>query len=154
MQGGTYLVARRIRIHIEKWDAEQLDDQQRAVGRQKQSGAPIGGVHERDPVVVARLDPRSHVRLANPRSGAASEDERILRRGYNFVDGLDSQGQVEAGLFFVAFQRDPRRQFVTIQRRLAAHDRLGEYLVPTGGGLFACPPGFSVGTRIGALLVD
>ncbi|HST26091.1 MAG TPA: Dyp-type peroxidase [Gaiellaceae bacterium] len=154
MQGGTYLVARRIRIHIEKWDAEQLEEQQRAVGREKQSGAPIGGVHQGDPVVVGRLDARSHVRLANPRTGAASEDERILRRGYNFADGLDSEGNLDAGLFFVAYQRDPRRQFVSIQRRLAVHDRLGEYLVHTGSGLFACPPGMAVGARIGSLLLE
>jgi deferrochelatase/peroxidase EfeB len=154
MQGGTYLVARRVRIRIEKWDAEQLTEQQLAVGRLKQSGAPIGGINQGDPVVVRRLDPRSHVRLANPRTGIASEDERILRRGYNYADGLDSEGNLDAGLFFVAFQRDPRRQFVSIQRRLAARDRLGEYLVHTGGGLFACPQGITPGARIGAALVD
>jgi deferrochelatase/peroxidase EfeB len=101
-------------------------------------------------VVSARLDPRSHVRLANPRTGTVSEDERILRRGYNHADGLDSQGNLDAGLFFVAYQRDPRRQFVAIQRRLAARDRLGEYLVHTGSGLFACPQGLLPGAGIGA----
>jgi deferrochelatase/peroxidase EfeB len=149
MQGGSYLVARRIRIRIEKWDEEKLAEQERAVGRTKASGAPIGGRLERSPVVISRLDPKAHIRLANPRAGAASEDERILRRGYNFADGLDELGRLDAGLFFIAFQRDPRRQFVPIQTRLARADLLGEYLVHTGSAVFACPPGAIEGGFVG-----
>jgi deferrochelatase/peroxidase EfeB len=90
--------------------------------------------------------------LANPRT-PGSEAERILRRGYSFDDGLMPDGKIDAGLFFAAFQRDPRRQFVPIQRRLAAHDLLGEYLVHTGSALFAVPPGCRAGGYVGETLV-
>ena len=70
------------------------------------------------------------------------DEERILRRGYSFTDGFDAErGQLDAGLFFICFQRDPRKQFVPLQQRLAANDRLNEYIRHTGSALFACPPG-------------
>ena len=90
--------------------------------------------------------------LANPRT-AGSEAERILRRGYSFDDGLLPDGRLDAGLFFAAFQRDPRRQFVPIQHRLAAHDLLGEYLIHTGSALFAVPPGCRAGGYVGDTLL-
>ncbi|HEY4569544.1 MAG TPA: deferrochelatase/peroxidase EfeB, partial [Kribbella sp.] len=82
----------------------------------------------------------AHVRLAHPdfNNGA-----RLLRRGYNFVDGTDGLGRLNAGLFFIAYQRDPRKQFVPVQLNLARRDRLNEYIKHTSSGLFACPPGVS-----------
>lgn len=152
MRGGTYLVTRRIRIRIERWDASDLDEQETDIGRRKVSGAPFGARSERAPVVPA-LEPRhSHIMLANPRTDG-SEAERILRRGYSFDDGLLPDGRLDAGLFFAGFQRDPRRQFVPIQRRLAEHDLLGEYLVHTGSAVFAVPPGCRAGGYVGDTLV-
>lgn len=152
MRGGTYLVTRRIRIRIERWDASDLDEQETDVGRRKVSGAPFGASSEFAPV-VPELEPRhSHIMLANPRT-AGSEAERILRRGCSFDDGLLPDGRLDAGLFFAAFQRDPRRQFVPIQRRLAAHDLLGEYLVHTGSAVFAVPPGCRAGGYVGDTLL-
>ena len=85
----------------------------------------------------------AHIRLAGP---ATNGGERILRRGYSFTDGIDPMtGELDAGLFFVAFQRDPHKQFAAIQRRLGEHDSLGEYIVHTGSGLFAVPPGIRPG---------
>jgi deferrochelatase/peroxidase EfeB len=152
MHGGTYLVTRRIRIQIERWDASDLDEQETDVGRRKVSGAPFGAGSEFAPVVPGLEPAHSHIMLANPRV-AGSEGERILRRGYSFDDGLLPTGGLDAGLFFAAFQRDPRRQFVAIQRRLAAHDLLGEYLVHTGSALFAVPPGCRPGGYIGDTLL-
>ena len=43
MSGGTYLVARRIRIHLEAWDRSTLGEQERTIGRIKSTGAPLGG---------------------------------------------------------------------------------------------------------------
>jgi deferrochelatase/peroxidase EfeB len=140
MTWGSYMVTRRVRNHIEDWDASALGEQQQTIGRYKVSGAPLGRKHEFDPAVPALLPPDCHILQANPRT-AGSEGERILRRGYNFSDGVLASGELDAGLFFIAYQRDPRRQFVTIQRRLAAHDLLNEYLVHTSSALFAVPPG-------------
>lgn len=153
MAGGTYMVVRRVRILVEAWDRASLVEQERVVGRHKATGAPIGARAEFDPVDTARMDPSAHVRLANPRT-AASGAERILRRGYSYADGIDPRlGQLDAGLVFIAFQRDPRTQFVPIQRRLAASDGMGEYLSHTASALFACPPGAAPGDAVGAALL-
>jgi deferrochelatase/peroxidase EfeB len=153
MRGGTYLVVRRVRARIEAWDESDLDEQETVFGRRKLSGAPLGGTGEFDTVDPARLPRNAHIALANPRT-AGSEEERILRRGYNYADGLLPSGHLDAGLFFAAFQRDPRRQFVPIQHRLAAHDRLNEYTEHTGSAIFAVPPGVGRGGYVGETLFD
>ena len=155
LRGGTYLVSRRVRMLIEAWDRTALDEQQRVIGRFKASGAPLTGHAEHDTVELAArkpdgalvIDPKAHIRLAGP---AAHGGERILRRGYSFTDGIDPlTGQLDAGLFFVAFQRDPHRQFVAIQRRLGADDALTEYIQHVGSGLFVVPPGAKPGGFVG-----
>jgi deferrochelatase/peroxidase EfeB len=93
----------------------------------------------------------AHIRLAAP---AAHGGARILRRGYSFTDGADRYGELDAGLFFICFQRDPQRQFVAIQRALGAHDALNEYVVHTGSALFAVPPGAPVGGWVGQPLFE
>ncbi len=66
----------------------------------------------------------------------------ILRRGYSFTDGIDKRtGQLDAGLFFLAYQADPREQFVPLQAALASGDALNEYIQHVGSALFAIPPG-------------
>lgn len=154
MRGGTYMVVRRIRMRLEHWDSVSLEEQERTFGRHKVSGAPLGGEAESDPVDPARLPPDCHILQANPRT-EGSEAERILRRSYSFADGIDERfGELDAGLFFVCFQRDPRRQFVPIQRRLAANDHLSEYVVHTGSAIFAIPPGVQEGGYIGETLLE
>ena len=112
MAGGSYLVARKIRIRIEQWDRTALGEQETFVGRVKDSGAPIGGTGStrRSRRASSTSPPTSASRI--PRTGADSERERILRRGYNFDEGIDGIGQIGAGLFFLGYQQDPRRQFV------------------------------------------
>ncbi len=149
MAGGTYLVTRRIRMLIEVWDRSTLADQEQTIGRAKLSGAPLGGTHEFDTVdlsvpkagePVVPLD--AHVRLAAP---SENDDIRILRRGYSFTDGMDERlGQLDAGLFFISFQRDPQA-FVTLQERLGRNDALNEYISHKTGAVFAVPPGVSRG---------
>jgi deferrochelatase/peroxidase EfeB len=79
---------------------------------------------------------------------------KILRRGYNFVDGSDGQGHLNAGLFFVAFLRDPHAQFVPMQQALARHDVLMEYVEHTGSAVFACPAGLGEGAYWGQSLLE
>jgi deferrochelatase/peroxidase EfeB len=153
MSGGTYLVARRIRMALEVWDHNLLEEQEWVIGREKVSGAPLGKKQEFDLVDLAARDEkgnplvpaRSHVRLA-----IGNGSVKILRRGYSFTDGMDARtGQFDAGLFFIAFQRDPRTQFAPLQMSLAQHDALNEYITHTGSAIFACPPGARGGGFVG-----
>src|SRR5262245_56682316 len=70
MSGGSYQVARKIRMNIETWDSDRVDDQERVIGRSKVSGAPLSGTHEFDtPDLAARphgrptISPVSHIAL-------------------------------------------------------------------------------------------
>lgn len=138
MAGGSYLVARRIRMHIETWDRTSLQEQEEIFGRNKGEGAAVGRKNERDEPHLKSMLPTAHVRLAHPDS---NDGVRILRRGYSFTDGTDGLGRLDAGLFFLAYQRDVRQGFVPLQRRLAATDALNEYIQHVGSALFAVPPG-------------
>ncbi|MCY1141664.1 iron uptake transporter deferrochelatase/peroxidase subunit [Actinoplanes sp. Pm04-4] len=146
MTGGSYMVTRKIRMLIEPWDRTSLLEQETIVGRDKGQGAPLSGHGEFDePDFAVRGDggepviaTTAHVRLAHP---TQNNGARLLRRGYNFVDGSDGLGRLDAGLFFIAYQRDPRRQFVPVQTKLARQDQLNEYIRHVSSGLFACPPG-------------
>jgi deferrochelatase/peroxidase EfeB len=158
MRGGSYMVTRRIRMLLEIWDRSALEDQERTIGRAKYSGAPLGGSDEFEALPLEaqvnghpRIPVDAHVRLA---SAAANDGERILRRGYSFTDGVDeSLGELEAGLFFICFQRDPEKQFVAIQRRLGSLDSLNEYIKHVGSAVFAVPPGAKRGGYVGEALL-
>jgi deferrochelatase/peroxidase EfeB len=157
MAGGTYLVARRIRMHIEIWDRTSLTEQEAIVGRTKGVGAALGQVDEFDPIDlhvrgaggVPLIAEDAHVRLASAENLGGV---RILRRGYNFTDGSDGLGHLDAGLFFVCFNRDTRKQFVPMQMALAGKDKMMEYLEHTGSGHFAVPPGVKPGGYWGETL--
>jgi deferrochelatase/peroxidase EfeB len=79
-----------------------------------------------------------------------NDGAKLLRRGYNFVDGNDDLGRLNAGLFFIAFQRDPRKQFIPIQSQLAKNDAMNEYLKHVGSAVFAVPPGAREGSYVGS----
>jgi deferrochelatase/peroxidase EfeB len=158
MNGGSYLVARRIRMHIETWDRTSLREQEAVIGRTKREGAPLSGGKEfsepdfdlqgRDgPLVPAD----SHVALAHPSNNGGV---RMLRRGFNYTDGSDGLGRLDAGLFFIAFVVDPRTHYVPMQTAMAKHDALAEYLRHTGSGLFAVPPGVAAGGYLGQGLFE
>ncbi|MFD9212599.1 iron uptake transporter deferrochelatase/peroxidase subunit [Streptomyces sp. NPDC059544] len=135
--GGSYLVARRIRMNVETWDRTSLKEQEDIFGRDKGEGAPVGRAKERDEPFLPAMLPTAHVRLAHPDSNGGA---RMLRRGYSFTDGTDGLGRLDAGLFFLAYQRDVAHGFVPVQRSLAADD-LNEYIQHVGSALYAIPPG-------------
>jgi deferrochelatase/peroxidase EfeB len=143
LTGGSYVVTRRIRMEIEAWDRQPLREQEQVIGRTKGTGAPLGQKAEFDPVdFTKRTDGQfaipqdSHVFLAHPTNSGTA----ILRRGYSFVDGSDGLGRLDAGLFFIAYQRNPETGFVQVQKKLRA-DRMNEYIQHTSSAVFACPPG-------------
>ncbi len=157
LAGGSFLVARRINMVIESWDRTSLREQEQLIGRDRTEGAPLSGGKEfskpnfeikgSDEQPLIAMD--SHVRLAHPKQ---NHGVRILRRGYNFTDGNDDLGRLDAGLFFLAYVRDPDTQYIPMQSRLSRGDGLMEYLTHTGSALFAVPPGVSRGGFVGDTL--
>jgi deferrochelatase/peroxidase EfeB len=169
MRGGTYMVFRRIRMNLPRWDASSLADQEQTIGRRRDTGAPLGGRLEHDPPDLQARDrlgqllipATAHVRLAHP---SVNGGVQILRRGYSYDDGVAQVGPLsdsrphshelsfDAGLAFVAFMRDPK-QFVRLQNRLSRHDSLNEYITHVGSALFAVPPGARPGGYVGETLL-
>jgi deferrochelatase/peroxidase EfeB len=143
---GSYLVARRISMTIESWDRAPLADQEATIGRAKVTGAPLGKTDEFDELDFSAKSPTggplipadAHVAVAHPTKNAGI---RILRRGYSFTDGLSADlGQLDAGLFFLAYMRDPK-SFVDLQTHLGTMDALNEYIRHVGSAVFAVPAG-------------
>ena len=156
LRGGSYLVTRKIRIFVENWDRDYLQDQEHVIGRAKVSGAPLSGGTEFTTPDFSKAGPGArpvipadaHIRLASFEHNGGT---RILRRGYSFTDGIDPQtGTLLGGLFFIAFMKRPR-QFITLQTALAG-DALNEYIQHTGSAIFACPPGLRPGQHWGDTL--
>lgn len=154
--GGSYLVARRINMTIEVWDGVQLGEQERVTGRNKRDGAPLsGGTEFSQPDFTATgedgqllVDERSHVARVHPDN---NDGIRMLRRGYNFVDGNDEQGRLNAGLFFIAFVSAPER-FAKVHKNMARDDLFVEYLKTTASSVFLVPPGMADGEYVGQQL--
>jgi deferrochelatase/peroxidase EfeB len=169
MKGGSYLVARPIRIALEHWDRMTLAFQEQTMGRRKLSGAALGKAHEFDTLDLGAVDPdgnpmvpeNAHVRLSAP---ATNDGAQILRRSYSYDNGLGfvaerwppwRQGmEFDVGLLFVCYQRDPRTGFVKIFENMAKFDMMNQFVTHIGGGLFACPGGAAPGQFIGQKLFE
>jgi deferrochelatase/peroxidase EfeB len=138
LHGGSYLVMRRIRLLLDTWDRTSVPQQEAAVGRERDSNRRL------------HLMPGAHAALAAPqRNGGV----RLLRRPYSYDAGVDPNGLLDAGLIFLSFSSDPGH-FVTVQRRLAAHDPLNGFSQHLAGAVFACPPGIRPGSFLGAELLS
>jgi len=156
MQGGSYLVARPIRIALEHWDRMKLGFQEQVIGRKKDSGAPLGQNGEFEPLNLDATDAEGnplipencHVRLGAPQT---NDGAQILRRAYSYDNGLSfiaerwppwRQGMMlDAGLMFLCWQRDPRSGFVKVFEKMAKFDMMNQFTTHIGSALFACPPG-------------
>ncbi|HJR90121.1 MAG TPA: iron uptake transporter deferrochelatase/peroxidase subunit [Aeromicrobium sp.] len=154
--GGSYLITRRAMITVELWDRQKLRDQEEFIGRTKSEGAPLTGRTEFDEPdfrAMAAGEPvipeDAHVRVVHPTHHGGA---RMLRRGYNIADGTNEIGRMDAGLFFIAFVRDPAKQFIPIQKAMVKSDILMEYLRFTQQSIFAVPPGIADGQSIGHAL--
>jgi deferrochelatase/peroxidase EfeB len=157
--GGTYQVVRVIRNFVERWDRTPLGEQEAILGRRKMSGAPFDGRTEHD-IPNYGKDPEgkvtpldAHIRLANPRT-PGSEKHLMLRRPFNYSNGVTKSGQLDQGLLFIAYQADIENGFVAVQNRLNG-EPLEEYIKPVGGGFFYVLPGVKqAGDYLGRPLID
>ena len=164
MTGGTYYVARRIRMLAEVWDRLRLIEQEQTMGRDKRYGAPLSIANPtksseeftavdykaKDDKGETLVPADAHIAVVSPEQ---NQGRRMLRRGYNYTDGSDSLGLLQTGLFFIAFVRDPRTNFYPILDRMTKSDALQEYLKHEASALFAIPPGIKKGdTMVAASL--
>ncbi len=169
MRGGSYLVARRIRIALDHWDRTKREFQEQTVGRHKVSGAPLGMKGEFEPLDLDATDKdgkpiiaeNAHVRLA---AAASNGGAQVLRRPYSYNDGVNftaerwppwRQGmEYDAGLFFICYQRDPRTGFIKIFENMSKFDMMNQFVTHVGGGLFACPAGVPQGEFLAQRLFE
>lgn len=150
---GTYQVVRKIQMHIENWDTDRISDQNNVLGRHKASGAPLTGATEFDTPDFQKKDgdgnlvipATAHIRLAAHENNGGL---KILRRPYNYTEGINSVGLLDAGLFFAAYMNDPAH-FEQLQTRLGASDALNEYISHIGSAVFFVPPAPAAGSYIG-----
>ena len=169
MRGGSYVVARPIRMALEHWDRMKLAFQEQTVGRTKTTGALIGTARELGPLDLEANDhdgnpvvaENAHVRLGAPRN---NDGAQILRRAYSYDNGVSlvaerwppwHQGmELDAGLLFICYQRDPRTGFIKIFDKMSRFDMLNQFVTHVGGGLFACPGGVQAGRYVGQGLFE
>ncbi|KKA63544.1 peroxidase [Tatumella morbirosei] len=155
-QQGTYQVVRKIKMHIENWDTDRVSDQNAVFGRHKVSGAPLSGekefdtpdFHKKESDGTPVIPMTAHISLAAHEN---NQGIRILRRSYNYTDGINNLGMLDAGLLFISYQKDPAH-FEALQTRLGAADALNEYISHIGSGIFFIPPAPAEGEYIGAQL--
>lgn len=155
-KNGSYLVARRIQMLLETWDRTALGEQEATFGRYRHSGAPIGKEKEFDtfdPDIKDKngenlIEKESHVSLAK------ASKTNLLRRSFSYSDGINANtGTFDAGLLFLSFQKSPE-QFIKIQSKMGAIDKLNEYITHRGSGIFLCLPGVQEGGYLGETLFN
>ncbi|MFE2179924.1 iron uptake transporter deferrochelatase/peroxidase subunit [Streptomyces sp. NPDC059455] len=159
MAGGSYAVVRRVRMLLDSWDHLSLERQEKVVGRRKSDGAPLSGGTESTPVQLDKVDKNgalaiagaAHVRVAAP---ASNQGAAMLRRPFSYHDGFRDDGAPDAGLLFIAWQADPMKGFVPVQRKLDLGDDLSRFLRHEASALFAVPPGCAPGEYVGQALLE
>lgn len=159
LNGGTFMVVRRIRMHLDTWDEVDRTSREAVIGRNLDNGAPLSGTREddtadfgaTDSLGLPVIDPVSHMALAT----AQTAGERMLRRPYNYtVPDPDQPGGEDSGLIFLAYVADVDAQFNAVQRRLASSDRLNQWITHIGSAVYALPPGAAEGEFVGQHLLE
>lgn len=159
MRDGSYAVLRRIRMLLDPWERVPLAEQERVIGRRKSDGAPLSGGGETTPVDLEKRDAAgdlaiatdAHVRVSAPETNGGAA---MLRRSFSYHDGFRDDGSPDAGLLFIAWQADPLRGFVPVQRKLDRGDALSRFIRHEASALFAVPGGARRGEYVGQRLLE
>ncbi|MEV4506140.1 iron uptake transporter deferrochelatase/peroxidase subunit [Streptomyces klenkii] len=159
MANGSYAVIRRIRILLDDWDRVTPANQDRVIGRRKSDGAPLSGGTESTPMDPGKRDAHgnlvipsnAHARIASPQ---ANRGAAMLRRCFAYHDGFDADGSIDAGMLFIAWQADPLKGFVPVQRKLTGGDALSAFIRHESTALFAVPGGARPGEYVGQRLLE
>ncbi|MGK9464918.1 iron uptake transporter deferrochelatase/peroxidase subunit (plasmid) [Streptomyces sp. G6] len=159
MAHGSYAVVRRIRMVLDDWERLSLTEQEKVIGRRKSDGAPLSGGTETTPVDLNKTDAAgnaliaadAHVRTSAPETNGGAA---MLRRPFSFHDGIDADGVPDAGLLFIAWQADPLKGFVPVQRKLDRGDALSAFIRHEASALFAVPGGAAKGEYVGQRLLE
>ncbi|MCF3964326.1 iron uptake transporter deferrochelatase/peroxidase subunit [Streptomyces fuscigenes] len=159
MANGSYAVVRRIRMLLDDWEKLPLDKQEKVIGRRKSDGAPLTGGTERTAMALTKtgadgqlvIPADAHARIAAPSTNGGAA---MLRRPFSYDDGVLDDGSPDAGLLFVAWQADPLKGFVPVQRKLDRGDALSAFIRHESSGLFAVPGGAARGEYVGQRLLE
>lgn len=167
---GSYLVYRKIREDMPRWESTDKREQEATIGREKSTGLPLS--HKRDGVgnlTPVFVDPKvedgvrlnAHIRKVQPRRpgtdlfGLHDLERRFLRRPYPFFDGLDANGCSTNGLQFIAFMKSIQQQFEHVTNMWQMNPNFPvpgtgidalyakEILSTIDGGYYFCPPGLT-----------
>jgi deferrochelatase/peroxidase EfeB len=178
--GGAYLVFRKIRMDLPKWDTSTIEEQNQSVGRRRDNGAPLSGGDEFTAPDFSRTGPDGKPVIPPDSHVALVHGIPMLRRPYNYdyaVHGVakamadaahHGPGQADhshdgpahehsgheaydSGVLFCAYLRDPA-EFVRAQQKLDGSDRMSAFLRHTGSAIFAIPPGIQPGQHLGSAL--
>ncbi|MBC3185435.1 Dyp-type peroxidase [Corynebacterium sp. zg-331] len=149
VRGGSAMVVRRIRMHMDEWEKLDRPSREEVVGRTLTSGAPLSGGEEhtpadfraRDEYGLPVIDPNSH--MARAVAPPDHPEQRILRRPYNWDVAPEpgAEDRSHSGQIFICFQQDPTVQFIPIQQRLDEADRLNQWITHIGSAVYFVPPG-------------
>ncbi|RFS82094.1 Dyp-type peroxidase [Actinomadura spongiicola] len=179
--GGTYLVFRKIRMDLPKWDTSSTRTQDETIGRRRDNGAPLSGGHEFSAPDLGKAAPHGGLLVPADSHLALVRNVPMLRRSYNYDYGFQANSQpvadhhdtpgedhdhgqdmpkhsggghaaYDAGTLFCAYLRDPA-EFVRVQHKLAESDRLNAFIRHTGSAVFAMPPGARPGKHVAAGLL-
>lgn len=150
--GSTSMVVRRIAMDLDEWERLDRASREVAVGRRLSDGAPLTGGDEhtaadmeaKDQFGLPVIDRNSHMARAMPPPD--HPEQRFRRRPYNYtLPPEPGSGKLtNAGLIFIAFQKDPEVQFTPVQVRLDEIDRLNSWTTAIGSAVYWVPPGTSV----------
>lgn len=149
---GTIMVVRKMKIDVDAFTKQPLQQQEQAIGRERDSGVPLsGGSFQDDPDLHAKSEAgvfaianEAHVRRAHPLPSGAPG--LMLRRSYSYYADATDQG-----LVFISFQKE-LESFIKTQRRIDEGDALLDHTVTTSSGSFLILPGFDSSTPLGNCL--